>query len=67
MAKSSTTITGTRVRLLFRIDQQIRDEQLIKSFVSYFGCGRYFPRKDFGEFIVTKFEDITEKIMPFFL
>lgn len=66
MAKSSTTITGTRVQLLFKIGQEIRDEQLIKSFVSYFGCGRYFPRKDFGEFIVTKFKDITEKIIPFF-
>lgn len=38
----------------------------MKSLVSYLGCGRYVPRnnKDFGEFIVTKFEDVTEKIIP---
>jgi hypothetical protein len=40
----------------------------MKSLVSYLGCGRYVPRnnKDFGEFIVTKFEDVIEKIIPFF-
>jgi len=40
----------------------------MKSLVSYFGCGRYVPRnnKDFGEFIVIKYSDFTEKVIPFF-
>jgi len=40
----------------------------MKSLVSYFGCGYYVPRdnKDFGEFTVTKFLDLTNIIIPFF-
>ena len=40
----------------------------MKSLVSYLGCGRYEPRnnKDFGQFVITKFSDLNEKIIPFF-
>jgi hypothetical protein len=40
----------------------------MKSLVSYFGCGYYVSRnnKDFGEFLITKFEDFTDKVFPFF-
>lgn len=40
----------------------------MESLISYLGCGYYVVRddKDFGEFVVTKFSDITEKIIPFF-
>ena len=40
----------------------------MKSIIFYFGCGSYVARdnKDFGEFIVTKLQDIIEKIIPFF-
>lgn len=40
----------------------------MKNLVFYFACGRYVPRdnKELREFIVTKFNDITEKIIPFF-
>jgi hypothetical protein len=53
---------------MFTISQHSRDEQLMKSFISYFGCGHYVPRnnKDIGEFIVTKFEDINNKVIPLF-
>jgi hypothetical protein len=37
--KSDTTKSGTQVRLRFELAQHIRDEQLIKSLVDYFGCG----------------------------
>ena len=64
--KSSKKIRET-VQLVFQITQHNRDEQLMKSLVSYFGCGRYVSqKKEFGYFIVTKFSDITEKIIPFF-
>ena len=36
--------------------------------MKYLDCGRYVVRsnKNLGEFIVTRFTDITEKIIPFF-
>ena len=50
------------------MSQHTRDEELMRSLTEYLNCGRYLPRnnKDFGEFIVTKFEDLTDKIIPFF-
>jgi hypothetical protein len=41
----------------------------MKSLISYFGCGSYVARRGnnkFSEFIVVKFSDIIEKIIPFF-
>jgi LAGLIDADG endonuclease len=60
---------GFHVQLVFLITQHSRDEQLMRSLISYFGCGHYVPRnnKDFGEFMVRNFEDINLKIIPFFL
>jgi len=59
---------GKSVQLVFLITQHSRDAQLMNSLVSYFGCGRYVLRKnkDFGEYVITKFSDLTEKVIPFF-
>ena len=40
----------------------------MKSLVDFFDCGRYSHRlnKDAGDFVVTNFSDISEKIIPFF-
>jgi hypothetical protein len=64
----SETIFGMSVQLVFQIAQHKRDELLIQSLVSYFGCGRYEPsnNKDFGQFVIRKLEDLTEKVIPFF-
>ena len=32
---------GVRVQLVFQVSQHIRDQELLKSFVSYFNCGQY--------------------------
>jgi LAGLIDADG endonuclease len=32
---------GIGVQLVFQVAQHIRDEELMKSLVTYFGCGRY--------------------------
>ena len=66
--KSSTNITGSQVVLVCKITQHSRDEELMKSLVSYFGWGRYESahNKNIGNFIVTKFTDITDKVIPFF-
>lgn len=55
------------VGLVFKITQHIRDTDLLKEFVNYFNCGRYsLSSPEAGDFIVTKFEDIYTKIIPFF-
>jgi hypothetical protein len=67
--KSSKTHTiGFQIELRFTITQHERDEQLLKSFVSYLGCGYNVKQKNtnLGNFVVTKISDITEIIIPFF-
>jgi hypothetical protein len=40
----------------------------MKSLVDFFGCGKYYSSKkaEYGDYIVTKFSYITDKIIPFF-
>ena len=40
----------------------------MKSLISFFNCGRYVfrPDKDHGDFLVTTFSGINDKIIPFF-
>jgi hypothetical protein len=54
--------------LRFVLTQHTRDTELINSLKKYLNCGKYHARsnRNFGEFIVEKFSDITEKIIPFF-
>jgi len=67
--KSSTYKLGAGVELVFQITQHNRDEDLMKSLIFYFDCGYIKVRnKTTGlDFIVTKFSDINEKIIPFFM
>lgn len=52
----------------FQITQHIRDYELIKSLVTYFDCGRITIPSGYAHcnFIVEKFADLSEKIIPFF-
>jgi hypothetical protein len=59
------------VSLTFKVSQLLRDELLLRSFISFFGCGlfNYHSGKSklgSGVFIVRKFADISDKILPFF-
>lgn len=56
------------VSLRFVLTQHLRDEELMRSLVTILGCGRYIsrPNRDFGEFVVERFSDINEKILPLF-
>jgi len=61
--------TGNFVaKLVFQLTQYSGVELLLKSFIEYFSAGNYFTKsnKPVGDFIVTKFSDIIEKIIPFF-
>lgn len=59
---------GVRVAIKFIITQHSRDELLMSSLVDYFRSGSYslINNLNKGEFVVAKFSDITEKIVPFF-
>ena len=58
---------GVGVQLVFQVSQHIRDQELLKSFVSYFNCGQYINslQKEWGYFQCTKFSDIYNIIIPF--
>lgn len=65
----SNTPTGYTVRLIFKITQHTRDQELMKSLVDFFNCGRYVAAPsdyNHGDFVVSNLPDIVEKIIPFF-
>jgi hypothetical protein len=64
---SKTSNTGYSVQLTFIIAQHSRDALLLSKIADYLGCGKYQKRSSgfAGDFIVTKFSDIYEKIIPF--
>ena len=66
--KSPTHSLGYLVHLELVITQHQRDGLLIKSFPYYFQCGRVenLKNKATVNFRVSKFQDIYEKIIPFF-
>jgi hypothetical protein len=57
-----------KVRIRFKISQHYRDAELLKSLIKYFYCGYYYPRsnQNVWDFVVRKFSDVNEKILPFF-
>ena len=59
-------LTGFRVMLGFTITQHNRDENLMKSFIDYFGCGKIEHRGDRLDFSVKNLRDTRDIIMPFF-
>ena len=69
LIKSPRSKLGESVQLRFQITQHIRDKQLLESVAKYLECGGYSASAkdvDWGKFLVTTFEDITSKIVPFF-
>jgi len=60
------------VSLSFKVSQHLRDELLLRSFISFFGCGLFNYHNGKSQsgsgvvFIVRKFTDISDKILPFF-
>lgn len=66
--KSESVKVGFQSILVFQITQHARDEKLMKSLISYLGCG--FIEKDsrgpWLYYTVTNFSHIQGKIIPFF-
>ena len=71
--KNKTFKQGHQVLLRFSIGQQARDEELLRSFMNYWNCGKVQKKtnkkynKEYFEFRVEKFADIDTKIIPFFI
>jgi hypothetical protein len=65
---SSTTKLGKSISLKFHIAQHSRDTELMKKFIAIFDCGRIELSLARSEvyFVVTKLQDITDKVIPFF-
>lgn len=61
-----TTKNTKSITLRFKLTQHTRDNDLMKYLEQYLGCGAYYPTENIGEFVVSKFLDIKEKIIPFF-
>lgn len=68
ITKSKTHKIGLQVLLSFRISQHSRDTELMKSIIKYLECGIINPdsRGLVVEIAVSKFKDISKKILPFF-
>jgi hypothetical protein len=57
---------GKEVKLKFIITQHERDIKLMNSFINYFNCGQLYSNGSCSYFTVSKFDDINNKIIPFF-
>jgi hypothetical protein len=66
ISKSRNSKLDVGVQLVFQITQHLRDEKLINNLILYLGCGNLAKFDQKVNYIVTKFSDITEKIIPFF-
>lgn len=69
LTKSKVYSSGFQVSVNFLVYQHARDEYLLTSFIEYFGCGKIeipSTRSEQVKFVVYKFSDIFEKIIPFF-
>ena len=66
LVKSQTHSIGWKVRLDFIIIQHTRDEQLMRIIIKYLDCGNIYKKRDTLHYTVYKFNDITDKIIPFF-
>ena len=63
----STTKIGEAVKLSFIITQHIRDENLIRSLIVYFGCGNVYISRKEVYFKVTKLSYLIYKVLPLFI
>ena len=56
----------TQVMLRFKLTQHIRDEELFSLLTDYLDCGKIYVDERSVSLIVTKFSDLSEKIVPLF-
>jgi len=62
----STTKLGETPVLFFKLTQHSKDDQLMESFIEYFGAGNTYKYREVVDFKIAKFKDLTDKVIPFF-
>ena len=68
IVKSQRYKLGEGVQLVFKITQHERDEQLIRgAVIELLNCGNVYKNREAFDFTISKFQDINNKIIPFFL
>ena len=60
------TKQGKAVNLVYQLTQHTREEQLMRSILKYLDCGGISKNRTWLDIKVTKYRDISEKIIPFF-
>jgi len=65
-SSSSLRLEGFKVQLVFEIAQHGRDEELMRSLVDYLGCGNVYKNREAVDLKITKFNDLTDKVLPLF-
>ena len=66
LKKSPASKLGEAVWLKFILTQHSQDKDLLESLIQTLDCGRYISKLNYGEFVVEKFTDIRDKIIPIF-
>ena len=66
LKKSPASKLGETVWLKYILTQHSRDKVLLQSLMPTLNCGRYISKSNYGEFVVEKFTDIRDKIIPIF-
>lgn len=66
ISKSPASKSGYHCYLRFKLTQDCRDEFLLRSFISFFGCGSSVRYKSLVEYICVNTNDIYNIILPFF-
>nr|AMX22310.1 LAGLIDADG endonuclease [Cryphonectria parasitica] len=68
--KRKDSVLGEGVKLVFKITQDKRNNEILALFSNIFGCGKVYNQSSKGgvqDFMITGLGDITEKVIPFFL
>lgn len=65
--KSLASKSGFHCYLRFKVSQDCRDEFLLRSFITFFGCGSCVRSKNLVEFICVNTKYINNIILPFFI
>ncbi len=66
LKKSPGSKLGETVWLKFILTQHSKDKDLLESLIQILNCGRYIFKSGYGEFVVEKFTDVRDKIIPIF-
>jgi len=65
--KSKASKLGMAIKLVFKLTQHSKDEELMLSLKSYFDGGYISKLREACDYKVTKLSDVQEKIIPFFI